>query len=103
MTPAALNTWPGTAQFNVRRGLSRRITCEVENMQYLVESVQHGLGVTVLPPMAIHAAAGQVGAIPITPPLHRDLSAVVAAGHPPTGPAQALLGLLAAGFPGDTC
>ena len=61
----------------------------------------HGLGVTVLPPMAIHAAAGQVGAIPITPPLHRDLSAVVAAGHPPTGPAQALLDLLAAGLPGD--
>jgi DNA-binding transcriptional LysR family regulator len=83
-------------------GLSRRITCEVENMQYLVESVQHGLGVTVLPPMAIHAAAGHAGAIPITPPLHRDLSAVVAAGRPPTGAAQALLDLLAAGLPGDT-
>jgi hypothetical protein len=55
----------------------------------------------VAEPMAIHAAAGQVGAIPITPPLHRDLSAVVAAGHPPTGPAQALLDLLAAGLPGD--
>ena len=54
-------------------------------MQYL-ESVQHGLGVTVLPPMAIHPAAGQVDAIPITPPLHRDLCAVVAAGRPPTGP-----------------
>jgi DNA-binding transcriptional LysR family regulator len=66
-----------------------------ENKQYLVESVQHGLGVTVLPPMAIHAAAGHVGAIPITAPLHRDLSAVVAAGHPahrrrpgPTRPAR---------------
>jgi DNA-binding transcriptional LysR family regulator len=82
-------------------GLSRRITCEVENMQYLVESVQHGLGVTVLPPMAIHAVAGQVDAIPITPPLHRDLCAVVATGRPPTGAAQALLSLLAAGLPGD--
>jgi hypothetical protein len=47
------------------------------------------------------AGIRQVGAIPITPRLHRDLSAVVAAGHPPTGPAQALLGLLAAGGPGD--
>jgi hypothetical protein len=42
----------------------------------------------------------QVGAIPIAPP-HGDLSAVIAAGHPPTGPAQALLDLLAAGWPGD--
>jgi DNA-binding transcriptional LysR family regulator len=64
-------------------------------MQYLVESVQHGLGITVLPPMAIQAAAGHVEAIPITPPLHRDLCAVVAAGGPPTGAAQALLDLLA--------
>ena len=67
-------------------GLARRIVCEVANMQYLVESVQHGLGVTVLPPMAIQAAAGHVGAVPITPPLHRDLSAVVAAGARPPGP-----------------
>ena len=78
-------------------GLARRIACEVENMQYLVESVQHGLGVTVLPPMAIQAAGGHAAAVPITPPLHRDLSAVVAAGRPATGAAQALLGLLAAG------
>jgi hypothetical protein len=45
--------------------------------------------------------AGQVDAIPITPPLHRDLCAVVATGRPPTGAAQALLSLLAAGLPGD--
>ena len=70
-------------------------------MQYLVESVQQGLGITVLPPAAIRAAAGQVGAVPITPPLHRDLSAVVAVARPPTGAAEALLGLLAAGLPGD--
>ena len=55
-------------------------------MQYLVESVQHGLGVTVLPPVAIQAAGGRVAAVPITPPLHRDLSAVVAAGRRPPGP-----------------
>ncbi len=51
--------------------------------------------------MAIHGAAGQLDAIPTTPPLHRDLSAVVAAGRPPTGAVKALLGLLAAGLPGD--
>ena len=79
-------------------GLARRVACEVENMQYLVESVQHGLGVTVLPPMAIQPAGGLVAAVPITPPLHRDLSAVVAAGRPATGAAQALLALLPAGY-----
>jgi DNA-binding transcriptional LysR family regulator len=82
-------------------GLARRIVCEVANMQYLVESVRHGLGITVLPPMAIEAAGGHVGAVSITPPLHRDLSAVVAAGRPPTGAAEALLGLIPAGLPGD--
>jgi DNA-binding transcriptional LysR family regulator len=82
-------------------GLARRIVCEVENMQYLVESVQQGLGVTVLPPAAIRAAGGHVGAVPITPLLHRDLSAVVAAGRPPTGAVEALLGLLRAGLRGD--
>jgi DNA-binding transcriptional LysR family regulator len=55
----------------------------------------------VLPPAAIGAAGGQVGAVPITPPLHRDLSAVVAAGRPPTGAVQALLALLRAGLRGD--
>jgi DNA-binding transcriptional LysR family regulator len=50
-------------------------------MQYLVESVQQGLGITVLPPMAIRAAGGHIGAVPIIPPLHRDLSAVVGAGR----------------------
>ena len=70
-------------------------------MQYLVESVQHGLGVTVIPPTAIQATGGQVAAVPITPPLHRDLSAVVAAGHPPSGAARAVLGLLAAGSAAD--
>ena len=78
-------------------GLARRVACEVENMQYLVESVQHGLGVAVIPPMAIQATGAQVAAVPITPPLHRDLSAVVAAGRPPSGAARAVLDLLAAG------
>jgi DNA-binding transcriptional LysR family regulator len=60
-----------------------------------------GMAVSTLA-RSLPSAAGHVGAIPITPPLHRDLSAVVAAGQPPTGAAQALLDLLAAGFPGDT-
>ncbi len=77
-------------------GLARRITCEMGNMQYLVDSVRHGLGIAVLPPMAVHAAGEHLRGVPITPPLRRDICAVVAAGRPPTGPAQALLNLLPA-------
>jgi hypothetical protein len=82
----------------------RRLIRRAQTRRPAVRQIHRGtaaLAARWLPPMASHAAAGQLGAIPITPPLHRDLSAVVAAGHPPTGPAQALLGLLAAGLPGD--
>ena len=75
-------------------GLARRTTCEAQNMQYLAELVQHGLGVSVVPPASLRAVTAQVSAIPITPPLRRDVCAVVAAGRPPTGAAQALLDLL---------
>ena len=78
-------------------GLARRTTCEAQNMQYLAELVQHGLGVSVVPPASLRAITAQVSAVPITPPLRRDICAVVAAGRPPGGAAQALLDLLAAG------
>ena len=77
-------------------GLARRTVCEAQNMQYLAELVQHGLGISVLPPMSVRAVTAQVSAIRITPPLRRDICAVVAATRPPTGAAQALLDLLAA-------
>jgi DNA-binding transcriptional LysR family regulator len=65
-------------------------------MQYLAELVQHGLGISVLPPMSVRSVAAQVATVPITPPLRRDIGAVTAATRPPTGAAQALLDLLAA-------
>ena len=77
-------------------GLARRTVCEAQNMQYLAELVQHGLGISVLPPMSVRSVAAQVFTIPITPPLRRDIGAVTAATRPPTGSAQALLDLLAA-------
>jgi DNA-binding transcriptional LysR family regulator len=76
-------------------GLARRIPCEVGNMQYLIESVRHGLGIAVLPPAALAPVAEHVRAVPITPPLRRDMCAVVGAGRLPTGAAQAVLDLLA--------
>ncbi len=77
-------------------GLARRTVCEAQNMQYLAELVQHGLGISVLPPMSLRAVTAQVSAIRIDPPLRRDICAVTAATRPPTGSAQALLDLLAA-------
>jgi DNA-binding transcriptional LysR family regulator len=79
----------------VAAGLARRVSCEAESMQYLTEFVQHGIGVAVLPPMAIHSVAEHVAAVPIVPPLRREISAVVAATRPRTGAAGALLDLLA--------
>jgi DNA-binding transcriptional LysR family regulator len=78
-------------------GLARRTVCEAQNMQYLAELVQHGLGISVLPPMSVRAVTAAVRTVPITPPIRRDICAVVAAGQPPTGAAQALLGLFSAG------
>lgn len=65
-------------------------------MQYLTELVQHGLGISVLPPMSLRAVAAYVSTIRITPPIRRDICAVVAARRPPTGAAQALLDILTA-------
>lgn len=77
-------------------GLARRTVCEAQNMQYLAELVQHGLGISVLPPMSVRAVIAQVSTIRITPALRRDICAVVAARRPPTGATQALLDILAA-------
>jgi hypothetical protein len=46
--------------------------------------------------MSVRAVTAQVSTIRITPPLRRDICAVVAARRPPTGAAQALLDILAA-------
>jgi DNA-binding transcriptional LysR family regulator len=63
-------------------------------MQYLAELVQHGLGISVLPPMSVRSVTAQVSTVRITPPLRRNICAVTAATRPPTGPAQALLDIL---------
>lgn len=78
-----------------RARLARRIACEVANMQYLVEMVSWGAGLSLLPPMAIRPVANDVVGIPVTPAIRREMCAVVARGRPPLGAAQALLDLLA--------
>jgi DNA-binding transcriptional LysR family regulator len=96
---SALRAWIDAAC--AAAGLAWRIVCEVANMQYLVESVQQGLGIAVLPPTAIRAADGHVG----RGPDHTAAAPRSERGHG-GGPAAhgavaALPGLLAAGLPGD--
>jgi len=75
-------------------GLARRVSCEAQNMQYLTEFVRHGLGLALLPPAAIPPAGGGIHTVDITPPIRRDIFAVVPARRPPTGPTQALMDLI---------
>jgi DNA-binding transcriptional LysR family regulator len=75
-------------------GLARRTSCEASNMQYLGELVRAGMGIAIIPPAAIKWAGDQIRAIPIEPPIRRDMCAVFAANRLPTAPAQALLDLL---------
>ena len=63
-------------------------------MQYLVELVRWGVGLSLLPPMAIRTVSEDVVGIPVTPAISRDLYAVVARGRPAVGVASALLDLL---------
>jgi DNA-binding transcriptional LysR family regulator len=93
-TDSALSAQIDTAC--VAAGLARRVGAVAENMQYLAELVEQGLGVAVLPPRSVRPVAGHVAAVPIVPPLRRDICAVVAAGRPQTGATAALLDMLAA-------
>ena len=77
-----------------RARLARRVGCEVANMQYLVEMVRCGAGLSLLPPMAIRPVSDDVIGIPVTPALRRDMCAVAPLGRPPLGAARALLDLL---------
>ena len=81
-----------------RARLARRVACEVANMQYLVEMVSCGAGLSLLPPMAIRPVADEVVGIPVTPTIRRDMCAVIARDRPPLGAAQVLLDLLAGQF-----
>jgi DNA-binding transcriptional LysR family regulator len=75
---------------------AERHAVAAQNMQYLTELVRHGLGIAVLPPMSLRAVSAHVSTIRITPPIRRDICAVVAARRPPTRAAQALLDILTA-------
>jgi DNA-binding transcriptional LysR family regulator len=77
-----------------RARLARKVGCEVANMQYLIEMVRWGAGLSILPPMAIRPVSDDVIGIPVTPTIRRDLCAVVPLGRPPLGIARVLLDLV---------
>ncbi|MCC3312319.1 LysR substrate-binding domain-containing protein [Nocardia africana] len=71
--------------------LARKISCETQSIQYLLEGIQHGLGVGVLPRAAITATGYGLVAVPLTPALTRAISAATARHHPPTPVTSAFL------------
>jgi DNA-binding transcriptional LysR family regulator len=74
-------------------GLRRRICCEVDTINYLVELVGHGVGVALLPPLPLRGTEDRIAVLATDPPVRRDLVAVTAADHPAPA-AAALLDLL---------
>ena len=72
-------------------GLARRVVCEAESIGCLLDLVGRGAGLSVLPPLAVHAARGGVHAVPILPALIREISAVVPTHRRAAVLAQALL------------
>ena len=75
-------------------GLRRRSSFEVDTLPHLVALVRHGVGVAVLPPLALRGV-DQVVAIPTDPPIQRELAVITAADRPLVPAAAALLDLLA--------
>jgi DNA-binding transcriptional LysR family regulator len=78
-----------------RVGLRRRVCCEVDTLSDLVELVGGGLGVALLPPLALRRAH-RVATVPIAPAIARELLAVTAADRPPAPATAALLDMLRA-------
>lgn len=76
-------------------GLRRRMCCEVDTIAELVDLVSHGLGIALLPPMALRRA-DRVVSLDIDPAIPRELAVVTAAGRPPSPATAALLEMLPA-------
>ncbi|WP_158891376.1 LysR family transcriptional regulator [Amycolatopsis anabasis] len=74
--------------------LRRHICCEVDTMPVLVDLVAHGLGVALLPPIAVRNAADRVATLPTDPAIHQELLVVTAGNREPSQAATALLDLL---------
>jgi DNA-binding transcriptional LysR family regulator len=76
-------------------GMRRHVAAEVDTIADLVEMVAHGVGVSLLPPLAIRMATDRVIGLVTEPSVSRELLLVTPLGHPPSPPARALLALMA--------
>jgi len=75
-------------------GLRRRSSCEVDTIPDLVALVAHGLGIALLPPLALRDAGALVAAVRTDPTISRELVVVTANDRAPIPAAAALLELL---------
>ncbi len=75
-------------------GLARRVCCEVDTIPDLIELVSRGLGVSLVPPMAVRLASATVVGIPTEPRIPRDLMLVTPLDRQLSPAAQALNALV---------
>ena len=75
-------------------GLQRHVAGEVDTIADLVEMVAHGVGISLLPPVAIRMANGRVVGLVTEPSIPRELMLVTPLDHQPSPAAKALLILM---------
>ncbi|MGB0095351.1 MAG: LysR family transcriptional regulator [Solirubrobacteraceae bacterium] len=75
-------------------GLQRHVAAEVDTIADLVEMVAHGVGISLLPPVAIRMAGGRVLGLVTEPSIPRDVMLVTPLDHQPSPAAKALLTLM---------
>jgi DNA-binding transcriptional LysR family regulator len=78
-------------------GLERHIAGEVDTIADLVEMVAHGVGISLLPPIAIRMATGRVVGRVTKPSIPREVLLVTPLEHQPSPAARALLTLMETG------
>ncbi|HET6499138.1 MAG TPA: LysR family transcriptional regulator [Amycolatopsis sp.] len=76
-----------------RAGFHRTVTCEVQNIEVLLDLVAQGLGVALLPRPVAEERAGQIAIARLTPAFSRTL-AVIARREPREPAAAALLDMV---------
>lgn len=75
-------------------GLHRRVVCEVDTIPDLVELVAEGLGVSLLPPVAMRLSGGRVVGLTSEPSIERELAIITPLDREPSPAGQAFLDLL---------
>lgn len=75
-------------------GLRRHVACEVDALPDLVELVAIGIGVSLLPPVAIRMTGGRTLGITTDPPIPRELVLVTPLDREPSPAGTAFLQLL---------